>query len=85
MLRPQKNNWRRRTYTIILKNILKLISLIINLLGWNKFLKIENKNITFFDDSKATNYHAVNEATKLFSADQEEGILILHGTHQGDS
>jgi UDP-N-acetylmuramoylalanine--D-glutamate ligase len=45
-----------------------------------KFLKIKNKNITFFDDSKATNYHAVNEATKLFSANQEEGILILHGT-----
>ena len=44
-----------------------------------KFLKIKNKNITFFDDSKATNYHAVNKATKLFSADEEEGILILHG------
>ena len=44
-----------------------------------QFLKIKNKNITFFDDSKATNYHAVNKATKLFSADEEEGILILHG------
>ena len=44
-----------------------------------QFLKIENKNITFFDDSKATNYHAVNKATKLFSADEEDGILILHG------
>ena len=35
--------------------------------------------IDFINDSKATNYHAVSEGTKLFSACDEEGILILHG------
>ena len=44
-----------------------------------QFFELKNKNITFFNDSKATNYHAVSEATKLFTSGKEEGILILHG------
>ena len=44
-----------------------------------QFLKLKNKNITFFNDSKATNYHAVSEASKLFTSGKEDGILILHG------
>ena len=44
-----------------------------------QFLRVRGKNLTFINDSKATNYHAVSEGTKLFSACDEEGILILHG------
>ena len=44
-----------------------------------QFLNLKNKNISFFNDSKATNYHAVSEATKLFSSQDRECILILHG------
>lgn len=43
------------------------------------FLHLKKRNITFINDSKATNYHAVNQAAKLISQDEEEGILILHG------
>tara|TARA_B100000902_G_C27321445_1_gene924892 strand:+ start:5389 stop:6603 length:1215 start_codon:yes stop_codon:yes gene_type:complete len=43
------------------------------------FLHLENKNITFINDSKATNFHAVNQATKLISEEKVDGILILHG------
>ena len=44
-----------------------------------QFLNLKNKNISFFNDSKATNYHAVSEATKLFSSQDRDCILILHG------
>ena len=43
------------------------------------FLHLKKRNITFINDSKATNYHAVNQAAKLISQDEDEGILILHG------
>ena len=43
------------------------------------FLHIENKNLVFFNDSKATNYHAVSEATKLINVENKDCILILHG------
>jgi len=44
-----------------------------------QFFRVKGKNLTFINDSKATNYHAVSEGSKLFSGCEEEGILILHG------
>ncbi len=44
-----------------------------------QFFKLPNRNVTFINDSKATNYHAVAEATKLFKDDGIDGVLILHG------
>jgi UDP-N-acetylmuramoylalanine--D-glutamate ligase len=44
-----------------------------------EFKKLDKQNVTFINDSKATNYHAVSQATKLFSQDDVEGVLILHG------
>ncbi len=42
-------------------------------------VNLPNRNVTFINDSKATNYHAVAEATKLFKDDGIDGVLILHG------
>ena len=41
------------------------------------FLHLKKRNITFINDSKATNYHAVNQAAKLISQDEDEGILQI--------